>query len=188
MLERRSSRTAIHRRMRPGLPTGFRDRAGGGQRSAPAYPGHVFFFVVRPLWIVVPGMDPALRPPSSRRIQGGILAMAGWLLSPLTPWNDIVVNLPLAMAFAWVVSLAWPEAYTFTVLVGYLVSNVAGLLMLHLGARRALGSAQPRPYTRRDLVRSLALALAYTVLVMLLVHFGVLQPLGGYLGKGPEAR
>lgn len=40
-----------------------------------------------------------------RKIGGGTLAFIGFMLSPLSWWNDLFVNVPLALGFAWLVSL-----------------------------------------------------------------------------------
>ena len=42
-----------------------------------------------------------------------------FLLSPLSWWNDLFVNVPLALAFAWVVSWFWPTAFTASFVLGY---------------------------------------------------------------------
>ena len=43
---------------------------------------------------------------SKKRIaKGGILAIIGWILSPLTWWNDPLVNIPIAYGFGYLFSL-----------------------------------------------------------------------------------
>jgi len=41
-----------------------------------------------------------LRMSWKRKVQGGMLGFIGFMLSPLSWWNDAFVNLPLALAFA----------------------------------------------------------------------------------------
>ena len=38
---------------------------------------------------------------TKRKVCGGTLAFIGYMLSPLSWWNDLFVNWPLALAFAW---------------------------------------------------------------------------------------
>ena len=33
-------------------------------------------------------------------LKGGILAVIGWVLSPLTWWNDLLVTIPIAYGFS----------------------------------------------------------------------------------------
>jgi hypothetical protein len=40
-----------------------------------------------------------------RKSYGGVLGFIGFMLSPLSWWNDLFVNVPLAPAFAWTISL-----------------------------------------------------------------------------------
>lgn len=112
-----------------------------------------------------------------RRAQGGVLAFVGFLLSPLSWWNDLVVNVPLAMALAWMVAALYPPAFKPALVIGYWLTNVLGLVLLHLGARRTLTRETSKPYAVRDLVRALGWSLLYTLLILLLIQTGVLQPL-----------
>src|SRR5436190_19249189 len=92
-----------------------------------------------------------------RRFYGGVVGLIGFILSPLSWWNDLFVNVPLAMGFGWLVSLPYPPAFGPGVIVGYWLTNVIGLILLHQGARKTLGNKPPGPYTRRDLSRDMAI-------------------------------
>ena len=93
-----------------------------------------------------------------RKISGGALAFIGFLLSPLSWWNDLFVNVPLALAFAWLVSWLWPAAFGVSFVVGYWLTNILGLVLMQKGAQQALAE-QPEPYTRRALLRDLGISL-----------------------------
>jgi hypothetical protein len=102
----------------------------------------------------------------------------GYLLSPLSWWNDLFVNLPLALGFAWLVSLVHRPAFSGAVVAGYWLTNVLGFVLMHKGAQQMLVPDQARAsYTRRDLCRDVAVSLLYTLLILSLVKFGVLKPL-----------
>ena len=117
-----------------------------------------------------------------RKLSGGALALVGFLLSPLSWWNDLFVNVPLALAFAWLVSWFWPDVFGASFVLGYWLTNVLGLFLLQKGAQHAV-TGQPRPYTRRQLLGDLGISLAYTLLLIVLVKYGVLKPLPEYLPK-----
>ena len=124
--------------------------------------------------------------PLRRKLAGSLLAFVGFVLSPLSWWNDAFVNLPLALVFAWLVS--WPfgpdwQAAVFqtAVVLGYWLTNLAGFILLHKGASQLLereGQAA-RPNWTRDLLVSVG----YTALIVLLIKLGVLKPLEGYFGN-----
>jgi hypothetical protein len=109
-------------------------------------------------------------------MQGGALVFIGFLLSPLSWWNDLFVNVPLATAFAWMVSALHPPAFKPALVIGYWLTNVLGFVLLHTGARRALARETPKPYTARDLAKALGWSLLYTLLILLLIKIGVFQP------------
>ena len=113
---------------------------------------------------------------------GSIIAAIGYMLSPLSWWNDLFVNVPLALGFAWVMSLVDSRAFMPSLIVGYWLTNVIGFVLLHKGAQQVL-SLGPKPYTRRDLLKDVSISLLYTLLIVLLVQFGVLKPVQSYFPK-----
>jgi len=118
-----------------------------------------------------------------RKVHGGMVGFIGFMLSPLSWWNDAFVNLPLAVAFAWMVSLFYRPAFGAAVIAGYWLTNVLGLVLLHKGARNLISREEPRPYSRRDFFRDFAISLAYTGLIVLLLRLKILQPITDYLTK-----
>jgi len=114
-----------------------------------------------------------------RKVTGGILAFVGYMLSPLSWWNDLFVNIPLALAFAWAISLFYREAFTPSLILGYWLTNVLGFILLHKGAQRVL-TERSNPYSRRDLLRDTAISLFYTAVIVALVRWGILKPVMTY--------
>jgi hypothetical protein len=114
-----------------------------------------------------------------RKIQGGVLAFIGYMLSPLSWWNDLFVNVPLALGFAWVVSFFYRPAFEPCVILGYWLTNVLGFFLMHKGAQQILSEKQ-RNYSRRDLLRDVAISLLYTGIIVILIQTGVLKPVQAY--------
>jgi hypothetical protein len=122
-----------------------------------------------------------------RKMAGGIVAFVGFMLSPLSWWNDLFVNVPLALVFAWAVGLfykpaadAGSPAFKVSVMVGYWLTNVLGFVLLHKGGEK-LFSKENKLYSRRALLRDVGISLLYTVLIAVLVKFGILKPIESYL-------
>jgi hypothetical protein len=105
------------------------------------------------------------------------------MLSPLSWWNDLFVNVPLAIAFAWVVSLLYRPAFDACVVLGYWLTNVLGFVLMHKGAQKMLKDSDQK-YSSRDLLRDVGVSLLYTALIVALIKFGVLKPIQGYFSKG----
>ncbi|HXJ61018.1 MAG TPA: hypothetical protein VNU68_30605 [Verrucomicrobiae bacterium] len=126
-----------------------------------------------------------LRPNVSwkRRMAGGVLGLIGFMLSPLSWWNDLFVNVPLAVGFGWLAALFYEPAFEPAVVLGYWLTNVLGFVLLHHGIRRAATNAGARAYSWRDLLKDVAVSLAYTCLIVALVHWKVLQPVGDYFKR-----
>lgn len=117
-----------------------------------------------------------------RKLSGGMLAVIGFMLSPLSWWNDLFVNVPLALAFAWIVSLFYRPAFEISMVVGYWLTNVLGFILMHKGAGKMLGKEE-RKYSRRDLLKDLGISLAYTALILLLLKLGILKPIENYFPR-----
>ncbi len=73
-----------------------------------------------------------------RKVTGGALAFIGFMLSPLSWWNDLFVNVPLALAFAWLVSWFYKPAFAASLVVGYWLTNVLGFILMHKGAQQMI--------------------------------------------------
>lgn len=114
-----------------------------------------------------------------RKVSGGIIAFVGFMLSPLSWWNDAFVNLPLAIAFGWLISLVYRPLFEPAVVVGYWLTNIAGFVMMHKGGAKLVGT-EDKKYTKKDLLRDVAISLAYTALIVVLIKLKVLQPLTDY--------
>jgi hypothetical protein len=101
------------------------------------------------------------------------------MLSPLSWWNDLFFKVPLALAFAWLVSWFYKPAFTASLVVGYWLTNLLGFILLHKGGQKLLSEKQGR-YSWRNLSRDVGISLLYTALIVVLVKFGVLKPIQGY--------
>jgi len=119
-----------------------------------------------------------LRAPMTwkRKATGGVLAFIGYMLSPLSWWNDAFVNIPLALAFAWVVALFYKPAFEASWVLGYWLTNIIGMVMMHKGAQKMLRK-EDRKYSWRDSVRDVGISLLYTGVIVLLLKLGIVKPI-----------
>jgi cadmium resistance protein CadD (predicted permease) len=114
-------------------------------------------------------------------ISGSLLGLIGYLLSPLSWWNDWFLNIPLAYAGAWLVSLIWKHAFLPAFIGFYWATNIIGLIMLHKGIVKVVNRKhEEKRYSRRALAKDIAVSLIYTAVIVILVRTGVIRPPGGY--------
>ena len=118
-----------------------------------------------------------------RKVSGGVLAAIGYMLSPLSWWNDMFVNIPLALVFAWVISSFYKPVFAASLVIGYWLTNVLGFFLMHKGAQKLL-SNQDKKYNRRELVKDVVVSVLYTVLIVVLIKLGVLKPFQHYFSTG----
>lgn len=109
-----------------------------------------------------------------KKLWGGLLVGIGYLLSPLSWWNDLFFNLPIALLFGYLVSWMNADWFLPAIAFGYWVTNVLGLLLMHFGAIDMFLTEEKRNL-KRDLLIGLGSSTLYTLLVVTLVYFHVLE-------------
>ena len=115
-----------------------------------------------------------------RILQGSVLGFVGFMLSPLSWWNDAFVNLPLAVGFGWLVALVYRPAFEGGVIAGYWLTNVLGLVLMHKGCKQVRSPDQVPTYGWRSFCRDLLISLLYTIGIFLLLNLKVLKPFADY--------
>jgi hypothetical protein len=114
-----------------------------------------------------------------RRVLWAIVGGAGYLLSPLSWWNDLYVNLPIAYLAANAVSHVDRRLFLPGLAGAYWLTNIAGLLLLHAGAVGATGRGSPK-MGKRGMWKWLWLSVLYTLAVVALSMLGIIRPLSEY--------
>jgi hypothetical protein len=107
------------------------------------------------------------------RLRGGLLVGLGYLLSPLSWWNDAALNIPLAWLLASMVERLIPASFSVLFVGFYWLSNLAGFALLHLGGKELFGSY----FAGRKWLTVVVTTLLYTLGILLLLNRGILGPL-----------
>lgn len=97
----------------------------------------------------------------------------GYMLSPLSWWNDLFFNFPIAAAFGYGVNWLHPGWFVPATAVGYWVSNVLGILMMQFGATDLLFPERDKSL-KRDLLWGIGGSTVYTLGVVALIYAKVL--------------
>lgn len=106
--------------------------------------------------------------------KGLLLMTIGYILSPLSWWNDLFVNMPIAYGIAVLFSFIDRKLFMPALVGGYWATNVLGLFLMHEGVSRLRDWRQdPR---QRGWVSSLLWSSFYTGLIVLLVYLKVIKP------------
>ena len=113
-------------------------------------------------------------PQPLQKLRALLLLGIGWLLSPLCWWNDLLINLPLAVGIGKLATLLDPGWMLPGVIAGYWLSNVVGIVLMQSGALGLVASDRPSD-RKRELLIGLLTSSLYTVAVVVLVKLGVLQ-------------
>jgi hypothetical protein len=110
----------------------------------------------------------------------GTIGVAGFILSPLSWWNDLFVNFPLAYGFAWgiggllsvfMVIHRWLFVNLFVA--GYFLTNLIGFLMIHYSIF-GLKAAK-----RGSIKKQVLVSVCYTLVIVAFFGMGICSPEGG---------
>lgn len=98
----------------------------------------------------------------------------GWLLSPLTTWNDAFINIPLAYLCASLVFRLAHFNFLFMVLAFYWISNILGIAMMYFSGRAI---AKGTTNWKAETLKTVLTVLIYSIILVLLGNFGILKPI-----------
>jgi len=116
-----------------------------------------------------------------QKIYGGIQGAIGFLLSPVSWWDDTYVNIPLAYFGAWIVSLIYKPAFLTAFVINYWITNILGLVLMHKGANKIIRKeGDINPYSRREIVKDIVISLVYTALMVVLIKLKIVRPIEEY--------
>lgn len=110
-----------------------------------------------------------------QKIPGIVFVAVGYLLSPLCWWNDLVFNLPLAYGFGYICSLFRQDLLIPASFVGYWLSNIAGILLIQVGTFNVMEQQPKERHLKKELLSGLVSSTVYTVIIVLLLHFHILD-------------
>ncbi len=108
-----------------------------------------------------------------RWLRSGFWTGLGYMLSPLSWWNDVFFNLPIAYGFGYLVALLNPDWFLPGTVAGYWLSNVIGIVMMQVGITDVVWSDRPRNL-KRDMLWGVVGSTAYTVIIVALARWNVL--------------
>ncbi|MCX7732485.1 MAG: hypothetical protein N2248_04905 [candidate division WOR-3 bacterium] len=115
-----------------------------------------------------------------------LMLIIGYLLSPLSWWNDLFINLPIAYLFGAGMSLFQRRLFAPGMVAGYWFTNLLGLYLIqragwNIAVRLRSGSGQeipPAPHRHRAWLVQVLTALGWTAVIVGLIFTGVLKPPG----------
>jgi hypothetical protein len=109
------------------------------------------------------------------RAEGEALAIIGFILSPLSWWNDLVVNFPLSYVLAFPFGLIRESLFIPAFIGAYWLTNILGLLMMQKGGKRFFVLNSESIELKKELRFTLIWGTAYTGLILILILSGVLS-------------
>ncbi|MBO3460503.1 hypothetical protein G4P69_17805 [Aetokthonos hydrillicola CCALA 1050] len=110
-----------------------------------------------------------------KKIRGGFFLVLGFLLSPVSWWNDLFFNLPIAYGFGYLCSFFFKDLFLPCAIAGYWLSNVLGILLMQAGVMDVLPNQNQERNLKKELLTGLASSTGYTLVILTLIYFKILD-------------
>jgi hypothetical protein len=110
------------------------------------------------------------------------VGIAGYLLSPLSWWNDLYVNIPISYVFASIIGCFSKKSFMASFTLMYWLTNILGIIMMHAGVSNTL-DRKAKDAGRKLLIKWLVTCTVYTGIMIALYRIGIFRPLADYLPK-----
>jgi hypothetical protein len=108
---------------------------------------------------------------SITKVKHTSMAVVGFLLSPLSWWNDAFINIPLAYVFGTIVGLLSKSLFMPAVIFGYWLTNIIGFILLHHGIK----GLRKSDFSALNFRKTVFVSCVYTLLVILLIKFHIIK-------------
>jgi len=115
----------------------------------------------------------SVNPLKQNKAWNWFLAIIGWLLSPVTWWNDAFVNIPIAYALASVMAWFWAKSFLAAFVIFYWATNVLGSWLLLISGRELIKS---RITPKRERLFNI-LTVVYCIVMSILILKDIVKPI-----------
>lgn len=108
----------------------------------------------------------------SRKVLLSFLTFAvGYMLSPLSWWNDPLINIPIAWACALGAKLVNESLFQPIFVLAYISTNIAGMVLMDKGKNEFRGEN----FDSRNFLKSVLISIIYVVAIMVISNFDFMQ-------------
>jgi hypothetical protein len=103
-------------------------------------------------------------------IKHAVSFIVGFVLSPLSWWNDLFVNVPLAWVMTWpalkLTSFIFPVSKNFFLtafIFNYWITNIIGMAMMHYSGKKLISKD-----AKFDIVKDLIVGFIYSIIIAII--------------------
>lgn len=114
-----------------------------------------------------------------KKITGWSMTIIGFILSPLSWWNDVIINIPLAYLFALPFGWIHKKLFIPALIIGYWITNIIGFILMHQGIRHLMTETKQKSF-KVELIKTGIISLVYTGIIILCIRMGWLKFLPEY--------
>uniref|UniRef100_A0A7V3RGC4 Uncharacterized protein n=1 Tax=candidate division WOR-3 bacterium TaxID=2052148 RepID=A0A7V3RGC4_UNCW3 len=106
------------------------------------------------------------------KIKHGIIFIIGYILSPLSWWNDLIINLPVAYIIASIFGLISKKLFMPIMIAAYWGTNVLGFFLMHHSLKNIIYNEAK---DKKSVLKIILISFTYTILILVLAKTGFLK-------------
>jgi len=106
-------------------------------------------------------------------LKGGTLFTIGYLLSPVSLWDDLFVNVPISYVLALVVKHFSPSAFLPSLIIIYCLTNFIGFLCMRKGIKHM--KQMKGGNVKNEVIKDVAFSIICSIGMIGLVKLNILQ-------------
>lgn len=107
-----------------------------------------------------------------KKIINTFLTVFGFLLSPLSWWNDLVFNIPISYFLAYPFGLINKEYFYVALITIYWATNILGVVFMQIGVRGLI--KKEGKIKMKDMLLNLLFCCLYSSLIIVLIQLKIL--------------
>jgi hypothetical protein len=99
----------------------------------------------------------------------------GFILSPLSWWNDFVINFPISYAIAFPFGVVSEKLFIPMFIIAYWLTNIIGFIMMHHGVKNLFNKDINHKKTKKEFKKVIIISFIYTLFILVLIYLDILK-------------
>lgn len=100
-----------------------------------------------------------------------LIGFIGFILSPITWWNDAFINIPISYLCASYIAYFSPKLFSVSLIIFYWLTNILGVFLMYISGKNFFYSFKIT-FGKQFIIITL-----YTVIIVILSLQGIIKPL-----------
>ncbi len=102
-----------------------------------------------------------------------ILFIIGWILSPFTWWNDVLINIPISYLLASLTSYFLPKFFVHSVVIYYWLTNILGIFLMFKAGKELI---RQKKINLKTIIFTIISMVIYSIILIIFERMSFIKP------------